>query len=591
MKRQVQAFDDNFERNRIGSSGADFERALEFVLRSDATTKMPTFARGTLLRQYKDEVAKSVRQVREEMGEETWYRNFANSRERHLQTHVCEVDANDEDNSDNDKAPPEPNQQAKTGSTPSEQHHPPISKKKNQSLPTDGKTLMKIEQEPLGEVEVPYELGEIISSDDDKSDSEQVATVTKRRRLLRTRPTSPPVEHISKATRIRSHSPQDNTAVVVAPQRLTIMPDDDSFDDNEGSENSAFSDTGNSLKRRQKGGNNTPVGIPDEEDGVGKPLLRTDSNKDSHASNKPSSLEMKSAGYRSALRKKLSTAAKLHRKDTSSNEIKMAARRSIPPLHQDIALVASAKPVPARIKNLLSDNDTSDGEVKGVAEERDELTSPRLDSENRNNQLQHNQQMVASRNFIPSEPKPTKVLTQPDPPALHPVSEQQGLGHEKQQEMVDKVVESKQTAATKSRASGRHEVMPKEAHRHFCVMQVGLKGSISPLQGLLKLKTDHGLCVKADEGKNAKARSSKTVIRVARKFDDSAKKVPRGIPSLTSSLFPIATLPQLPLGTTSRRSGVALTSPSTAVFSSSEGFSMDKWSKRMLFTKSLNGDT
>ncbi|KAF4320580.1 hypothetical protein BBO99_00001571 [Phytophthora kernoviae] len=87
-KHQVRIFDDNYDKNRMGTNGAQFERALGYVLQSDATTKMPKFSTGTLPVQYKNSTTESVEQMRKAMGSALWYKNFANNKERHYHTHI-----------------------------------------------------------------------------------------------------------------------------------------------------------------------------------------------------------------------------------------------------------------------------------------------------------------------------------------------------------------------------------------------------------------------------------------------------------------------------------------------------------------------
>ncbi|KAG6574347.1 uncharacterized protein IUM83_07235 [Phytophthora cinnamomi] len=107
-KRQVKTFKDNYDANRTGTNGAQFERALEFVLRSDATTKMPKFAKGTLPVQYEYVTTGSVEGMRKNMGKGLWYRNFANNKQRHMQTHVYEVIGDDEEEEDISSGKPMP---------------------------------------------------------------------------------------------------------------------------------------------------------------------------------------------------------------------------------------------------------------------------------------------------------------------------------------------------------------------------------------------------------------------------------------------------------------------------------------------------
>ncbi|KAJ8566355.1 hypothetical protein ON010_g6771 [Phytophthora cinnamomi] len=91
-KSQVKSFADKFDEHRTGSNGNQFERALEFVLQSKASTEMPKFvARGTLPLQYKNTTADPVSKLRESMGDDAWFDKFANSKARHWETHMYDV--------------------------------------------------------------------------------------------------------------------------------------------------------------------------------------------------------------------------------------------------------------------------------------------------------------------------------------------------------------------------------------------------------------------------------------------------------------------------------------------------------------------
>lgn len=58
---------------------------------SNASTEMPKFVKGgTLPVQFAKVTTKSVEQARKEMGDDVWFKKFADSRERHLFTHVYE---------------------------------------------------------------------------------------------------------------------------------------------------------------------------------------------------------------------------------------------------------------------------------------------------------------------------------------------------------------------------------------------------------------------------------------------------------------------------------------------------------------------
>ncbi|KAE9345707.1 hypothetical protein PR003_g7819 [Phytophthora rubi] len=91
-KGLVKAFAHKYDENRTGSNGTQFERALAFVLQSDASTEMPKFvARGTLPLKYKNTTADPVAKLRKSMGDDAWFGKFADSKVRHWETHMYDV--------------------------------------------------------------------------------------------------------------------------------------------------------------------------------------------------------------------------------------------------------------------------------------------------------------------------------------------------------------------------------------------------------------------------------------------------------------------------------------------------------------------
>lgn len=87
QKSKVVPYDDHFNMRRKHTSGRDFEDALLIMLQSNATTKFPTFVRGTLPKQYKDGPTEHALKTKKSMGE-LWVRSFANNRKRHADAHA-----------------------------------------------------------------------------------------------------------------------------------------------------------------------------------------------------------------------------------------------------------------------------------------------------------------------------------------------------------------------------------------------------------------------------------------------------------------------------------------------------------------------
>ncbi|RLN56508.1 hypothetical protein BBJ29_006020 [Phytophthora kernoviae] len=90
-KSQVKIFDDHYDENGFGACGKEFDQSLELMLKSDATTEMPKFAKGTVPVEYKDITTESVDQKRNSMGDNFWFKNFADNRERHYQIHIYDM--------------------------------------------------------------------------------------------------------------------------------------------------------------------------------------------------------------------------------------------------------------------------------------------------------------------------------------------------------------------------------------------------------------------------------------------------------------------------------------------------------------------
>ncbi|CAH0517120.1 unnamed protein product [Peronospora belbahrii] len=105
-----------------------------------------------------------------------------------------------------------------------------------------------------------------------------------------------------------------------------------------------------------------------------------------------------------------------------------------------------------------------------------------------------------------------------------------------------------------------------ELRRRFCVMQADQED--------------------ADATETVKC-SKKTIISVPRKFNEVS--VPQIPTCFTDSLVGMARPPQLRTFASSVQTNTALAAPSTAVFSSSNNFSMESWFKRRLMTDFMGG--
>lgn len=99
-KTDVVPFNEHFDRLRKRTTGANFESSLKHVLQATASTKFPTFVRGTLPKQFEASLATSVKKMKRVMGTAMWLKDFANNRERHSRMHGLSSSASDASRND-----------------------------------------------------------------------------------------------------------------------------------------------------------------------------------------------------------------------------------------------------------------------------------------------------------------------------------------------------------------------------------------------------------------------------------------------------------------------------------------------------------
>ncbi|KAE9047808.1 hypothetical protein PR003_g4195 [Phytophthora rubi] len=133
-------------------------------------------------------------------------------------------------------------------------------------------------------------------------------------------------------------------------------------------------------------------------------------------------------------------------------------------------------------------------------------------------------------------------------------------------------VDSSGLTSTTVSTNDTSEKGSQELRGRFCMMQAAEKEA-SP----------------AVEAKEKAKGSRKTIIAVPRKFDEEATA--RKPFNSTNAMLHMAPPPRLRLVKQSVGNGVALASPSTAVFSSSNGFSMESWFKRKLVADFIAGES
>ncbi|KAG6574316.1 putative E3 ubiquitin ligase [Phytophthora cinnamomi] len=172
-KGQARAFESNFDTKRMATTGAQFERALVWVLQSDASSKMPRFVVGTLPVEYKNGEMESVQTARRNMGDELWFQNFTQNRMHHRLCHVYETTGEEEKgDSSSDESPPRKLNVRRLNLSAMKQELPLIGKEKKQPPP------VKIELDPYSDPEVPYELVPMSGSDSGSS-PEKIVSASK----------------------------------------------------------------------------------------------------------------------------------------------------------------------------------------------------------------------------------------------------------------------------------------------------------------------------------------------------------------------------------------------------------------------------
>ncbi|KAG2789236.1 hypothetical protein PC129_g4932 [Phytophthora cactorum] len=320
-KRQVKILDSNFDKNRKQTNGAQFELALGSVLQSDATTKMPTFARGTLPLQYENSTTESVERMRKIMGNRLWYRNFDNNKERHMKTHKYETIGDEDEESSSDESVPKLKVRRPKTSPAHEEQDPSPQKKKKRPFPAkEQPAVVKVEQEPLARIG----LGDMDSSDDQKSEGERNAALTKKRRLrAKRRSTVSPVarkEMPSKKGK-RLSSPGDTNAASSMPRHVTVMMDEIIVDDDEDSGDDEVGrrkvarNTGRSPRKPAAGKTSTHV----KEDSVGTDDLLTEATDAAESSRKFRSKAKTTSPVRQRVQRRKTEKPATHRKTWNGN--------------------------------------------------------------------------------------------------------------------------------------------------------------------------------------------------------------------------------------------------------------------------------
>ncbi|KAG1701573.1 hypothetical protein DVH05_010874 [Phytophthora capsici] len=545
-KNQVVAFDENYDKNRVMTNGAEFEQALVYVLRSNASIKMPAFAKGTLPLQYKNSTTESVEAKREKMGKERWYQNFATNSRRHMQTHVYGEDAAEDPVSDESTHVQKvEKRKPKLSTTKAKKRNSLTTKRLSTKKQQD--EAVKIEHDVLAEVEVPYELEVSDSSDDcgDRSESEAVKVVSQMVTVVK------PKVLPNKAAARRSVPPVPKYLILTAsPKRRAensslLLPGIDLEDEEKGVLKEVEEDLelqgpgtrmptrGHRTKRTEREGMDT------DDAASSKTSRRRKSSK--KAISLDQQIEEAEKALRSLNAQKVEERRKRVEPSSSSSEDIPSRRYKMSRLHQpDVSgLLLLSRSGPSRQGRFIEtpvDVSSTTNSFLVVEEDPDGLEELARDVQNGSARSKKEESKVDSE-------RESIVRT--------------GQLNGQDQESAAKADQLKED-------EDRVEEKPDEIRRPFCMMQSGVQDAEI-----------------ADDEKAKTRFSKKTVIGVPRMFDE---KAPRVFVSSADSMLRIAPPPLLP-ASNAGYSRVPLTTPTTKVFDSSEGFSMGTWFKRTLIAK------
>ncbi|KAF1782944.1 PWWP domain [Phytophthora cactorum] len=522
-KRQVKILDSNFDKNRKQTNGAQFELALGSVLQSDATTKMPTFARGTLPLQYENSTTESVERMRKIMG-----------------NRLCD-----------ESVPKLKVRRPKTSPAHEEQDPSPQKKKKRPFPAKEQPAVVKIEQEPLARIG----LGDMDSSDD------QRARVNETLRLRRSegyelkddRRVSRGTQGDAIEERKTSSCPGDTNAASSMPRHVTVMMDEIIVDDDE--------DSGDDEVGRRKwreilifdsfaAFTLNEDDWEDEEKGV----LRDETKEvELHEKTPKTSVIRRQSKQCGESKQDSGSSVSLSTEDKPEQAINAPQN----PVTSDRAThcvcqrgtTKSGQEEKEDPKTLRQRNGKSDPVPHRYLAVTGRLTETSLNLDFPSNQLGHSFLSVdhTADNSDCQEESPTlfdedmALDFQSDPKEAVGVTKAEA----KSLPEVEIVASVNQRDEDTSKDDDDGEEKAQEVPRRFCVMQAGLEGTLD-----------------VEDDENAKPRNAKkTVISVPRKFDGVTKGAAYDFTSSTAG------------------------SPSspTAIFSSSKGFSMEKW------VKTING--
>ncbi|GMF47974.1 unnamed protein product [Phytophthora fragariaefolia] len=571
----------------MGTNGAQFERALEFVLRSDSTTKMPAFAKGTLPLQYENITTESVAAMRKNMGNSLWYRNFANNKQRHMQTHVYEIIGDD----NHDTGSGEPVAKLKirrplTSRTEDEQHTTPTTTKKKRSLTPKKHQPVKIELEPLMEVEMSCELEAIDDTDSgnrqDGGRPTSILTRSHKKRLS----ISPTLS--AKVSRNERHTilPRDTNAAVAMPRHVTVSMDEIIVDDDEDSESSGLAKPRSTRKSPDKSAGY----LSDAANVKPRPSLLLNSDEDSEEEEKAVPRPVVKDVVRDTLFARrsvdMSPSEVLKQQEPESTDVTTpTARRQQRPTKRPKTPLSLVEQRIAFAKEVLRDLDKEKRQAtKSVADKNPKTLSNSsshgwlvetsfefgLETEE---ELSHSFLSVGKP--YSSDSKEFKGVPTPfdEPVAIDPPSEpKQSKRRKKADKKTLKVMASadiKQLSEEATNSDGDGEEKYHEVRRRFCVMQADLEGSLE-----------------IDGDEEATPNPKRTMISIPQKFNAPDKSASDTLTRPTDSMLHNSP-PPLPLDDVN---GVDLTSPSMAIFSSSEGFSMENCFTPSSHKKTQMGD-
>ncbi|KAI9912706.1 hypothetical protein PsorP6_005164 [Peronosclerospora sorghi] len=540
-KKHVRSFEVNYDKMRVGSTGESFERALEWVLLSTASTKFPKFSIGTLPKKYKTSPTKSVETVRRNMGDEQWFQSFIEKSGRHKLNHVYETRTDEDSNrSSNVSCSPRPN----------ERYLDLSAVKKLPSLFNENRrsASIKIKRGSQGEVSNAHESTD--SSSDGEVENEQDGSRPKKRKRLQTKRRSDGFIQSKKGGPQESrHFIGSNPIKPVAAEKIKT---------------NSRKRTADALLDKYKEGRHQKVPYDSVTDCNKKSIKKhdTDANSYDHLKLDGSmKVESTSKSRTGTTKKRDSVQPQRQSKDVLENTRFQQLCRSSLSCSQGGSQRISAGVDPKNLQSHLESSPRS-SKLQDLAQPKRNLQREGENRCGKIRELQQDRRKHWMQPFLSDDISSDGIISED-------ISDQATVSYSIEKNRSIQEVKSNDCVEnypldgeTKSICD---DDCSQELRRRFCVMQA-----------------DQG---DADASEEVKC-STKTVISVPRTFH---KVAPRAPLCCTNLLNRVTSPPGLRTLASDVRTGVPLAAPSTSVFSSSKGFSMRSWFDRKLVNEFMHG--